>query len=129
MRAIWAYADVTGDGKPELIVGGFGSEWCGSAGCAGLIFEMRDGRWQFLSGNSLGDGFVSRTYVQFLFVARSDFPAMESERVGRKKIWHHITVPAVVDGHKTFFNHTDGYYWDGKEYQIFCLDRCGYEDG
>ena len=39
--------DLTGDGRPELIVGGFGSEWCGSAGCQGLIFEMRNGEWEY----------------------------------------------------------------------------------
>jgi hypothetical protein len=119
--------DLTGDGKPELIVGDFGSEWCGSAGCTALIFELRDGRWQFLARNQLGEGRTPGT--KRLFIARSDFPAMESESFGRKVIWHNITVPAVVDGHKTFFNYTGGHYWDGEKYRFFCLDRCGYEDG
>ena len=128
--------DLTGDGRPELIVGLFSLPFCGTAGCTGFVFEKHAGKWKLLVSTSLDEGsaLISQDETRspklgVLFLAHTDFPAMRAEYVAGKTNWHHITVPAVVDGHKTFFNHTDGYYWDGKEYQIFCLDRCGYEDG
>jgi hypothetical protein len=39
VRYYYNRVDLNGDGQPELIVYLFGSTWCGSAGCAALIFQ------------------------------------------------------------------------------------------
>jgi hypothetical protein len=51
----YAYEDLKGDGKKELIIQAGGMTWCGSAGCLTTVLEQRDGKWVSLLSETIGE--------------------------------------------------------------------------
>jgi hypothetical protein len=49
VRYYYNLVDLNGDGRPEAIVYVFGTTWCGSAGCAALVFRAIEGGYELVT--------------------------------------------------------------------------------
>lgn len=117
-----ARADIDGDRIPELFVMINRSGYCGTAGCTGYVLKYDGGDLKVLIDLNIDNDRVELPSSPIQVQIDTALPNQQCHY-----IW--ARVPGTNAGVRTVHTYIGGYYWNGRKFVRFCLDRCGRECG
>jgi hypothetical protein len=115
-------ADIDSDGVPELFLMIDRSAYCGTVGCSGYVLKYVGSTLKVIAWLSVDNDRIELPTRPITVQINTALPSEHCRYIPAR-------VPPFNAGVRTFHTYIGGYYWNGQQFVLFCLDRCGHECG